>query len=97
MISILNTLYSTVVRKGAAFSAVINGLFAILEARSTYFENEKGSKTSVKELEDADLLDKASIVLTPTGYSETCYSQRKAEFELLLEIWHLKEQVRLQE
>ena len=69
MISILNTLYSTVVRKGAAFSAVINGLFAILEARSTYFENEKGSKTSVKELEDADLLDKASIVLTPTGYS----------------------------
>ena len=34
------------------FSAVIQGLFAILEARSTYFENEKGSKTSVKELED---------------------------------------------
>ena len=70
MISILNTLYSTVVRKVAAFSAVINGLFAILEARSTYFENEKGSKTSAKELEDASLLDKASIVLTPTGYSE---------------------------
>jgi hypothetical protein len=70
MISILNTLYSTVVRKGAAFSAAINGLFAILEARSTYFENEKGSKTSVKELEDADLLDKASIILTPTGYSK---------------------------
>ena len=70
MISILNTLYSTVVRKGAAFSAAINGLFAALEARSTFFENEKGSKTSVKELEDAGLLDKASIVLTPTGYSE---------------------------
>jgi len=69
MISILNTLYSTVVRKGAAFSAAINSLFAILEARSTYFENEKASKTSVKELEDADLLDKASIILTPTGYS----------------------------
>ena len=69
MISILNTLYSTVVRKGAAFSAAINGLFAVLEARSTYFENEKSSKTSVKELEDADLLDKASIILTPTGYS----------------------------
>jgi hypothetical protein len=69
MISILNTLYSTVVRKGAAFSAAINSLFAILEARSTYFENEKASKTIVKELEDADLLDKASIILSPTGYS----------------------------
>jgi hypothetical protein len=69
MISILNTLYSTVVRKGAAFSAAINSLFAILEARSTYFENEKASKTIVKELEDADLLDKASIILSSTGYS----------------------------
>ena len=71
MISILNTLYSTVVRKGAAFSAAINSLFAVLEARSTFFENEKASKTIVKELEDADLLDKASIILTPTGYSDS--------------------------
>ena len=70
MISILNTLYSTVVRKGAAFSAAINSLFATLETRSTYFENEKGSKTGVKKLETAGLLDKASIILTPTGYSE---------------------------
>ena len=69
MISILNTLYSTVVRKGAAFSAAINGLFAVLEARSTYFENANNSKLSVQELETADLLDKASIILTPTGYS----------------------------
>jgi hypothetical protein len=54
-----------------AFSAVINGLFAVLEARSTFFENENASKTIVKELEDADLLDKASIILTPTGYSDS--------------------------
>ena len=85
MISILNTLYSTVVRKGAAFSAAINGLFAALEARSTFFENEKGSKTSVKELEDAGLLDKASIVLTPTGYSEDVIHNVKPSTSL--EIW----------
>ena len=62
------------------FSAVIQGLFAILEARSTYFENANNSKLSVQELETAGLLDKASIVLTPTGYSETRYSQRKTKF-----------------
>ena len=58
----------TYAKKG--FSAVIQGLFAILEARSTYFENANNSKLSVQELETAGLLDKASIVLTPTGYSE---------------------------
>jgi len=52
------------------FSAVIRGLFAVLEARSTYFENANNSKLSVQELETAGLLDKASIILTPTGYSE---------------------------
>jgi hypothetical protein len=57
-----------VAKKG--FSAVIQGLFAILEARSTYFENANDSKLSVQGLETAGLLDKASIVLTPTGYSE---------------------------
>ena len=51
------------------FSAVIEGLFAILEARSTFFENANNSKLGVQELETAGLLDKASIVLTPTGYS----------------------------
>ena len=57
-----------VAKKG--FSAVIQGLFAILEARSTYFENANNSKLSVQELETAGLLDKASIILTPTGYSK---------------------------
>ena len=57
-----------IAKKG--FSALIEGLFAILEARSTYFENANNSKLSVQELETAGLLDKASIVLTPTGYSE---------------------------
>ena len=57
-----------VAKKG--FSAVIQGLFAILEARSTYFENANNSKLSVQELETASLLDKASIILTPTGYNK---------------------------
>ncbi len=57
-----------VAKKG--FSAVIQGLFAILEARSTYFENANDSKLSVQKLEAAGLLDKASIILTPTGYSK---------------------------
>ena len=59
----------TAAKKG--FSAVIQGLFAILEARSTYFENANNSKLSVQELETASLLDKASIILTPTGYSSS--------------------------
>ena len=71
MISILNTLYSTVVRKGAGISAAINSLFAILEARSAVFENANNSKLSVQKLETAGLLDKASIILTPTGYSDS--------------------------
>ncbi len=58
----------TYAKKG--FSAVIEGLFAVLAARSTYFENANNSKLSVQELETAGVLDKASIVLTPTGYSE---------------------------
>ena len=58
----------TAAKKG--FSTVIQGLFAILEARSTYFENANKSKLSVQELETASLLDKASIILTPTGYSK---------------------------
>ena len=58
----------TAAKKG--FSTVIQGLFAILEARSTYFENANNSKLSVQELETASLLDKASIILTPTGYNK---------------------------
>jgi len=59
----------TYAKKG--FSAVIQGLFAILEARSTFFENANNSKLGVQELETAGLLDKASIILTPTGYSDS--------------------------
>jgi hypothetical protein len=59
----------TYAKKG--FSAAIQGLFAILEARSAFFENANNSKLSVQELETAGLLDKASIILTPTGYSDS--------------------------
>ena len=67
MISILNTLYSTVVR--GAVSDLIGGLFAILQGRSAFFENESDSKELVEKFKTEGILDKASIVLTPTGYS----------------------------
>lgn len=67
MISILNTLYSTVVRSGV--SDLIGGLFTILQGRSTFFENESESKELVEKFKTEDILDKASMLLTPTGYS----------------------------
>jgi hypothetical protein len=48
---------------------VVDSLFAILKGRSTFFENEASSKTSVEKFETEGILDKASILLTPTGYS----------------------------
>jgi hypothetical protein len=66
MISILNTLYSTVTRAGAP---LIDSLFATLKGRSTFFENESASKELVEKFKSVDILDKASILLTPTGYS----------------------------
>jgi len=66
MISILNTLYSTVTRAGAP---LIDRIFAALKGRSTYFVNETDSKEYAQNLEDAGILSKASILYTPTGYS----------------------------
>ena len=66
MISILNTLYSTVTRAGAP---LIDRIFAALKGRSTYFVNETDSKEYAQNFEDAGILSKASILYTPTGYS----------------------------
>jgi hypothetical protein len=67
MLSLLNTTFTTAVRKGVS---VVNDLFKILQARSTYYENEAASKALVNKIKADGLLDKASIILTPTGYSE---------------------------
>jgi hypothetical protein len=65
MLSLLNTTFTTAVRRGVT---VIGTLLSKLKARSTYFENKSGTKTILQELEDDGLLSKASIVLTPTAY-----------------------------
>ena len=67
MLSLLNTTFTTAVRKGVS---VVNDLFKILQARSTYYENEAASKALVNKIKADGLLDKASIILTPTGYSK---------------------------
>lgn len=67
MLSLLNTTFTTAVRKGVS---VVNDLFKVLKARSTYYENEAASKALVNKIKADGLLDKASIILTPTGYSK---------------------------
>jgi len=41
-----------------------------LKRRAEYFENKKDSKSEIKALKDYDLLDKATILLTPTATSD---------------------------
>jgi len=51
-------------------SSLIAGLIASLRARSTYFENENCTKATLQDLDDVNLLEKASIITTPTAYSD---------------------------
>jgi hypothetical protein len=66
MISILNTLYSTVTRAGAP---LVDRIFAALKGRSQFFENETSSKAQAQVLDDAGVLGKASLLITPTAYN----------------------------
>jgi hypothetical protein len=52
------------------FSDFIDGLLYKLGKRATYEENRSGSKTLIKEISDDGILDKATILLTPTAYSD---------------------------
>ena len=54
----------------AAFKTVVQKLFSKLRARSTYYENNRDSQASVKDTFNYGLLDKATIVLTPTATSD---------------------------
>lgn len=49
---------------------VIDALFSLLNGRATYYENASASKNIVKDIDDADVLDKATILLTPTATSD---------------------------
>ena len=48
----------------------IDALFSVLKKRVTYFENSSASKATVKAIDNADVLDKATILLTPTATSD---------------------------
>ena len=45
-------------------------LLSKLSIRSTYSENLAGSRSLITEIENAGILDDATILLTPTSYSD---------------------------
>jgi len=47
----------------------IDSLLSTLKGRATYYENGSASKATIKAIDNADVLDKASILLTPTATS----------------------------
>ena len=49
---------------------VINEYLEDLQNRATNYENEDNTKAILNALDSCDLLESATLVLTPTGYSE---------------------------
>ena len=49
---------------------IISRILSALKGRAEYFENKEGTVDILKPLKERELLDKASIVLTPTAYSD---------------------------
>ena len=47
-----------------------DSLFGALKARSTYYENDGKSRSEVSRISSAGILDNATILLTPTAYSD---------------------------
>jgi len=58
------------VSKVSSLRSLAAKLLAKLKSRSTYYENNKDSKQVVQDLDTIEVLDKASILLTPTAYSD---------------------------
>ena len=52
-----------------ALGPTVDSIFAILQGRSSFFENEASSKAQAQVIDTAGVLDKASILITPTAYS----------------------------
>jgi hypothetical protein len=67
MLSLLNTTFTNTLRQGFT---LVGSLLSKLKARSTYFENQACTKDTLKELDSEGLLEKASIITTPTAYSD---------------------------
>ncbi len=76
MLSLLNTTFTNTLRQGFT---LIGRLLSKLKARSTYFENQTCTKATLKEIESAELLEKASIITTPTAYSDGVLHSVKPE------------------
>ncbi len=49
---------------------IVSSLLSTLKDRVTYFENSDASKSTIKAIKSADVLDKATILLTPTATSD---------------------------
>ena len=60
-------------------ASLISSLLSKLKARSTYFENQTCTKATLKEIDSAGLLEKASIITTPTAYSDGFINSVKPE------------------
>jgi hypothetical protein len=60
-------------------TSLISSLLSKLKARSTYFENQACTKVILKELDSEGLLEKASIITTPTAYSDGVLHSVKPE------------------
>ena len=67
MLSLLNTTFTNAVRKGFT---LVGSLLSKLRSRSAYFENKNCTKATLQDLDDVNLLEKASIVTTPTAYND---------------------------
>ena len=67
-------------------ASLISSLLSKLKARSTYFENKTGTKDILQEIDSAELLEKASIITTPTAYSDGVLHSVKPEQTLSSEL-----------
>ena len=83
MLSLLNTTFTNTLRQGFT---LIGRLLSELKARSTYFENQTCTKATLKEIDSAGLLEKASIITTPTAYSDGFLHSVKPEQTLSSEL-----------
>lgn len=67
MLSLLNTTFTNAVIKGFT---LVGSLLSKLKSRSAYFENKNCTKATLQDLDDVNLLAKASIITTPTAYND---------------------------
>ena len=62
---------------------IISRLLSALKGKAEYFENNVDSKQILTEFKEEGLLDKASIILTPTAYSNGVIRPAVPEYKVL--------------